>query len=317
MSGLTCAICGGSDLFSVGVCAGCAAHGRDLQLIMVQPALDRGAQSELQHSLREWIGFDGPAQAVEQTARGAQTLAIVPSTIVSAAMRSFAAAGIPTHNVPVQQWPRALPASFITMIAAAVMAGELAGWKAAALLLWTTPLMVLLLMTGAWLQVRRPLVRFTRTQPALPAAVRSALAGALSELPTGRTRGVVLDLVAVAEQTYASLSMPFRRAALGQAVVELVSEAAALGLETMRLENIAAKLSAPADAVQPAALDQLRAGIEARVKLLGDVRGLLARIAGNQADLEDGAATEVKRLIDQLRSEQRWRIEGEGASCGV
>jgi hypothetical protein len=313
VNGLACAICGGKDVFSVGVCASCAAGDGNQQLVMVRPAVDRGAQSELQHALRLWLGSAGSDRGIAQTARGTRTLAIVPSAIAPGAVRAFERAGIATRALPMQQWPKALPASFITMIAAVAMVGELAGWTAAAMLLWTTPAIVVLLMTAAWLELRKPLVRFTRTAPALPGNVRRVIAAAITELPPGRTRGIILDLAAVGEKTFASLSPSFRKASLGQSVVELVSEAAALGLEINRLENIESALAIPTDTEQQTALNELRAGIEARVKLLGEARGLLARIAGNQAALEDGVASEVKRLVEQVRNEQRWRLEGEAA----
>ena len=313
MNGLACAICGGNDVFNVGVCASCAAGDGNQQLIMVRPAVDRGAQSELRDSLRRWLVSNGTNGSIERTARGMRTLAIVPAAIAPGAVRAFETAGIATRALPMQQWPKALPVSFITMIAAVAMAGELAGWRAAAMLLWTTPAMVILLMTAAWLELRKPLIRFTRTVPALPGSVRRVTAAAITELPPGRTRGIILDLAAVGEKTFASLSPSFRKAALGQSVVELVSEAAALGLEINRLESIASALERSVDAQQQAALCELQNGIEARVKLLGEARGLLARIAGNQAELEDGVASEVKRLVEQVRNEQRWRLEGEAA----
>ena len=280
---------------------------------MVRPAVDRGAHSELQDALRMWLGAGGNNGGIAQTARGNRTLAIVPAAIAPGAVRAFETAGIATRALPIQQWPKALPASFITMLAAVAMAGEVAGWRAAPMLLWTTPAMVLLLMTAAWFELRKPLVRFTRTAPALPGNVRRVMAAAIAELPMGRTRGVVLDLASVGEKTFASLSPSFRKAALGQSVVELVTEAAALGLEIDRLENVASALGRSSDTEQQTALNELHSGIEARVKLLGEARGLLARIAGNQAELEDGVASEVKRLVEQVRNEQRWRLEGEAA----
>ena len=313
MTGLACAICGGTDVFNVGVCASCAAGDGNQQLIMVRPAVDRGAQSELQHALRTWLGSSSNNGGIGQTARGNRTLAIVPAAIAPGAIRAFERAGITTRAVPMQQWPKALPASFITMLAAVAMAGEVAGWRAAAMLLWTTPALVLLLMTAAWLELRKPLVRFTRSAPALPGSVRRVIAAAITELPTGRTRAIVLDLAAVGEKTYASLSPSFRKASLGESVIELLSEAAALGLEISRLENIASALAAPADTKQQTALNELHTGIEARVMLLGQARGLLARIAGNHAEVEDAVASEVKRLVEQVRNEQHWRLEGEAA----
>lgn len=313
MNGLACAICGGTDAFNVGVCASCAAGDGNQQLIMVRPAVDRGAQSELQHALHLWLGSGGNDSGVAQTAQGNRTLAIVPAVIAPGAVRAFETAGIAARALPMQQWPKALPASFITMIAAVTMAGELAGWRAAAMLLWTTPAMVILLMAAAWLELRKPLVRFTRTAPALPASVRRAIAAVITELLPGRTRGIILDLAAVGEKTFASLSPSFRNAALGQSVVELVSEAAALSLEINRLESIVSALERPVNVEEQTALNELRTGIEARVKLLGEARSLLARIAGNQAELEDGVASEVKRLVEQVRNEQRWRLEGEAA----
>src|SRR5688572_1377601 len=159
MKGLACAICGGTDVFNVGVCASCAAGDGNQQLIMVRPAVDRGAQSELQHALRLWLGSSGNDGGIAQTARGHRTLAIVPAAIAPGAVRAFETAGIATRALTMQQWPKALPASFITMIAAVALAGELAGWRAAALLFWTTPAMVMLLLTAAWLELRKPLIR--------------------------------------------------------------------------------------------------------------------------------------------------------------
>jgi hypothetical protein len=304
----SCAICEAEDLFDFGMCASCATTGKDWRLLMVQPPADPGAQRTVELSLRHWLS-QTDERAIEAVTRGQRILAALPATMSDAARRTLERAGIPTRSLPTRQWYHTLPAPFGMMLIGMVVTGLLAGMRAAPVLLWTTPLMLVLLVIAAWQEVKRPLWQFTRTHATLPASARDALATALQRLPVGGSRELLLDLARVGESTYTSLSAAFRRASLGESVVELIIEASRLSVETDQLETVALELQlAGVDRGQDtSALEQ---AVATRVNLLQRALLLLARIAKEGSHSSEA---EMARLIEQLRTEADWRVQGEAA----
>jgi hypothetical protein len=304
----SCAICEAEDYFDFGLCASCASTGNDWRLLMVQPAADPGAQRTVELSLRHWLQHSDE-RAVEAVMRGQRILAALPATVSDAARRTLERAGVPTRSLPTRQWHHVLPAPFRMMLIGMTVTGVLAGMRAATVLLWLTPLMLALLVIAAWQEVRKPLWQFARTHATLPATARDALATSLQRLPAGRARELLLDLARVGESTYASLSEAFRRASLGESVVELIIEASRLSVETDQLETVALELQL-AGAERGHDTHALEQAVASRVALLQRALAVLARIA------KEGSASseaEMTRLIEQLRTEAEWRVQGEAA----
>jgi hypothetical protein len=307
-----CAICGAEDRFSVGVCVGCAADGRDQRLLIVQPPAEPGAFATVETALRVWLGSADTGDAVKATARGRRIIAVIPAALAGRAAHNLAAAGVPNRVLLAADWYRALPPHFALMLAAIAVAGGLAGIRAASLMLWGTPLLMTLLLLAAWQQLRTPLLRFARTEPVLPIAARTALARALVQLPAGTPRELLLDLARAAEHTYAALPEAFRANALGDSVVELVLEAGSLSVETSRLQAVGNELQTTIAGEQRATSESLEAAVQARIALLGQALVTLGRIARDSADSTQ-RTSEMQQLIEQLRREQHWRGEGEDA----
>jgi hypothetical protein len=130
----------------------------------------------------------------------------------------------------------------------------------------------------------------------------------LAKVPEGSVRDHVVELARVGEATYASLPLPFRASALGEAVVSLLDEVGPLGLETARLEEIAEGRGG-----RPGNMDgaRLRAALEKRHRLLEQTVDVLTRIARHGAESDEAAVVEASALLGEVRAEAERRVLAE------
>jgi hypothetical protein len=298
MSTTPCAVCGGEDIFTTGVCTACADDGGPRALLFLNP-VDAGNQGSVSQRLRGWGGGRARSSALAEVIKGRQPLARVPQTIARPALGSLAAQGISARALGAERWYRALPASFVLMVICVVAAGALAGTQGVPALQMLSAAVALTLLWGARLQLRRPLLGVPRSVAVLPSDTRGVLAASLAKLPPGRVQTLVLDLARVGEATYASLPLSLRSSALGESVIALVNEVGPLGLETARLQVIEqTRRGRPGKSPDA----DLRAACEERLQLLEQTVDVLTRIARQGAESGDAAAVEIdaEREIDLL-----------------
>ncbi len=302
----SCAICGNTDWLGVGVCADCSGQ-QDRQLVFVAPQPTAMGRADVVRHLREFLNAPRVHADLSEAARGRKPLAIVPSALSAAALRSLDAAGVQGRVVPYRAWPRALPMSFALMTALVLLIGMLAGTRALPMLVWASPVVALLLLSGAAYQLTRPLIPMQHSPSVLPPTVRALLADALVSLKKGQVRSLLLDIARVGESSFAALSPAFRAAPLGQSVLELLTEAGPLATETAQLENIAYELAPRVGPAAAAEFERLSEAVTARVQLLEHVIALLGRIAREGADsLEEASA-----LVQRVRAEAAYRVGAE------
>ncbi|MGH8435641.1 MAG: hypothetical protein ACRERX_14455 [Pseudomonas sp.] len=307
----SCALCGQSDLIGAGVCASCADDGRSGTLLFLLPSRDLGKREDIATRLRHWAGPQTQLREVREALKGRQPVARLPEPLAVRAAAMLAEHGIGARAIAVDQWYRALPANFVLMLILVALLGAYAGAKTSTVLLFLSPPTATLLMLGAALQLRRPIRPQTVSHSSLPAATRSALAGALAQLHAGRVRELVLEVARVGEATYRSLPDSFRDSNLGPAVLDLMTETGALALETERLGAIAFQLEQGSDEPRGAGAAQLRVAVSSRVALLEQIAAVLARIARQGASSEDAAAAEAGALLDRVRAESNRKVEAE------
>ena len=303
MSIQRCALCGGEDLFTTGICNACADDGTHRQLLFLRPvnALRRGV---LSNRLHNWTGVRS-LSSLDEVMKGRQPLARLASSAITAVAGGLAEQGITVRVFPEQEWYRALPVSFVAMILCVLAVGAAAGLQGVTILSLGSPVAALLLMWAASIQLRKPLLSFPRSSALLPATTRSTLADSVVQLPEGRVRSLVLDIARAGEATYGSLPEPFRISGLGESVISLVGEAGSLGLETERLQVIVQSGRAGNAA-------RLHQACEERIRLLEQTLDMLGRIAQHGAESDEAAATEASELLGQVRAESTRRVEAEG-----
>jgi hypothetical protein len=264
-------------------------------------------RADVVRSLRELLSAPQTHGDFAETARGRKPLAIVPAALTVPVMRRMEGAGLQARVLPFSQWPRALPASFVLMAVAVLLVGLITGLRAVPMLVWASPLVALLLLVGAAIQLTRPLLGGPSTRSVLPDSVRTALAESLAILVEGRARTLLLDIARLGESTFATMSPAFRNASLGESVLELLTEAGPLALEAAQLEVIANDLKGLSGTVAAAEYQRSSAAVRAHFTLLEHVIALLGRIV--RAGAESHA--EVSELVQRVRAEAAHRLEAE------
>jgi hypothetical protein len=263
--------------------------------------------ADIVRHLREFLNLPRAEIDLLEAARGRKPVAVIPSALATSALRSLEDAGVHARALRYSAWPRALPANFGVMIGAVLLMGMLAGLRGAPMLLWVSPVIALLLMVGAAAQMTQPLLPTARSRATLPQAVRASIADSLATLQNGHVRRALLDIASVGESTFASLSPAFRRAPLGESVLELLREAGPLAAETAQLEQIALELAPRPGSDAAAEFNRLSDAVSARTELLEHVIALLGRIAREGADSHG----EVGELVQRVRAEAGYRAEAE------
>ena len=239
-----CVMCGEPEPFGLSVCARCGGAGGDT-LVFVRPSeasSDRRRMSDLVRSLLE-----GRAHVAELglVASGHRALIRVPANAAATVVRRLAVRGIPARTRP-DRWVWATaPYSFYFLLATTVVVGGWAGLAAESLLLWTTPLVALVLLLAAQLRLRQPVIETPSRQLVFPGHVTAQIAHTFAKLPIGTPRDLLAQLIRAAEPVYRALG-DSPAAVTREEVEQLVSHSCQAALDLSDLETALAALAGEA-----------------------------------------------------------------------
>jgi hypothetical protein len=272
-------------------------------------AVPQRARADADRNLRGVIGSDVSHQELSEVTLGRQPLAFLPRALAQRAAGVLENVGLRARVVPKNALHRALPMNFVVMVVAVLLVGSYAGLRGAPLFLPASPLLAAALLFAANLQLGKPLLATPASTALLPEHVRESLADALADLRDERARTLLLDIARTGEATFSALPEAFRTAALGESVVELLSEAGPLAREAAHLREIATELGVRSEQQTAVEGQQIDEAANARYALLENVLALLGRVAREGAQSHE----EVSQLVQQVREESSRRVEAENA----
>lgn len=315
-----CLVCGQSDPLGLPVCPGCGGTGPDVadQLVFAVRPSGRAAGRALRQRLAVLAGQPARSESVEAAALGLRAIVRVPRSAVPELLARFEDDGISAHVADSRAWG-AIPFSFLLLLGLAVTAGMVAGLTAVPALLWMTPVFVGTLIWSAVRGIRQPLY-----QPLPRAAVSPGLVRALSELPPGQARDLIVDLAQVSREVLRPENQLWLPVRVGDRMAELLPEAARAAFDMAAIDQTIADFEARARAggVMPETFTQGLAelqGVRARLsRYLLEVTGLVGRLQGLSADGLDSAGDRLTDLIAELRDQLRPADPPDmGAQAGV
>lgn len=308
----TCALCERSDWLDVGICGACAGTAARAY-VFITPRAVAADPAGAEQQLRGVVGSPLDQHSVSEVSRGRQALALLPRPLAQRAARMLEGAGLHARVLPPNALHRALPIGFAVMLLAVLVVGMIGGMGGVPVLLTASPLVAATLLFSAYWHLRSPLLATPPSSALLPEPARAALADALARLDNARARELLRDIAGMGEATFTALPEPFRAAALGEAVIELLREAGPLAREAAHLRDIATELGVRDGERNAAEAQRIDDAANARFALLEDVLALLGRLA------RDGARSteEVARLLQLVRDEAARRIEAEAVVAAL
>jgi hypothetical protein len=235
MSESRCAICGGPDVFGLGLCADCSVSDpRADSLVFVRRSARGEDRVTTRERLAELLGGLLDTADGRAAARGERALLRVPADLANHAVHALEQRGVPARTLTRPRAWTAMPSHFILMVSAVTFTGMMAGTQNPALL-WISPLFATLLLAVAQRSAAKPLLR-PPTESLLPADTESAIRHAFANAE-GRPRELLGDLVRMARPLVASLRREGDPAAIAHSLADLITAAAATALEVSRLET--------------------------------------------------------------------------------
>ncbi|MGH7673696.1 MAG: serine/threonine-protein kinase, partial [Gemmatimonadales bacterium] len=196
--GGTCAIWGGAEPLGLGVCPRCG--GADVgaragDTLVFTPTASGADRDALRTQLGELLGERVSPGDRAAVARGARPLVRVSAAAADRVVEKLADRGIWAVPVPAGRWWTILPVGFPVLLLAIVGVGTVAGLTALPPLVWTSPLVALMLGVSAWRSVSQPVVARRRHAPTLPPDLERRVVDALGRLPAGAARSLLGDAV--------------------------------------------------------------------------------------------------------------------------
>jgi tRNA A-37 threonylcarbamoyl transferase component Bud32 len=304
-----CALCGGSDPLGLGLCPACggAPTGAADTLVFLRPPRGRAERQVVEHRLANLLpAAIGPER--QAAARGERPLF---RATPEGSRRILAALGereLPARALPLARAWSAVPATYITMILAAAIAGFGAGAIVSPLLLWTTPLVGGLLILGAHQTVRCPLVARRERPGELPPELEEKVVRALAELPPGSGRGLLADVTRLAHALFARMRRSGDERRLTPALIDLVASACAAAEDLAMLdENLTRFEQQRARVVTQSAewLDALARSEQARDALVQRLLEAMTVLGRLQSQSTAGLADEDATLAEMTRELRR------------
>jgi predicted Ser/Thr protein kinase len=315
--GGACAICGVPEPLGLGVCPRCGgadvgAHTADT---LVFTAGGSGADREaLAAHLGEVLGDRVSPAERAAVAWGARPLVRVSAAAADRVVERLADRGI--RAVPValgRRWTM-LPTAFYGLVLAIVGVGMAAGIAALPLLLWTTPLVALLVGASAWRSVSHPVVAPARRAPTLPPDIERRVVEALGRLPTGAARSLLGDAVRLGQGVFAGRERAGDSPGIAASVGHLLEAACDAAERLSALDHDLALLEARGDRLGEGAREawaRCERARDALAQRLLDAVALLTRLQALEAERAATGAGELRQIVVELEEEAK--IEAQAA----
>jgi hypothetical protein len=299
-----CLVCGRPELLGLPVCAACGGTREEVadRLLFVLPPRQRRGRQELRERLAALTGRPARSEALDATARGLRALARIPAAAAPEIVARLEDQGVPVHATrPERAWA-VVPPLFVFTLAAAGVAGMLAGIRSVPAFLVLTPAFVGLIAWSAARSVRRPVYPGEPERVAPPELVR-----VLAELPPGQARELVTELSQAAREILTPEAQEQLPVGLLRTLDELFHPAAQAAKDLAALDQTVADFESRerSGGGMPEGwhqgLTELR---KSRAKLAGyllEVTGLVGRLQGMSADGLSSAGARLRELTRELR----------------
>jgi len=280
MSDARCAICGGTDVFGLGLCAECSVSDpRADSLVFVRRSARGADRMAAGERLAQMLGELADTADGRAALRGERALLRMPADLANHAVHALEQQGVPARKLGRPRAWLAMPSHFMVMVSAVAFMGMMAGTLNPPLL-WLSPLLATVLLFVAQRSASKPLLR-PPAEASLPAATESAIREAFART-SGRPRELLGDLVRMARPLVASLKREGDPAAVAASLAELLAAAAATALEVSRLETT-----------------QTTAG---NVLASGDAREVSPDLIAAAERCAQAAATGTRRMVEAVRA---------------
>jgi hypothetical protein len=240
----------------------------------------------------------------------------VPRAGVERLVQELERRELAVRMVPAARAWGALPAKAWVTAGAAVTAGAMAGAVAMPFLLWTSPIIGLLVLMGARRDARTPLVAPPRREASLPAALERTVIETLVALPAGTARSLLADIVRTSDALFATLAREGDQRGIAPSLEELVTAACRAAGDLADLDENLARFERQRERLAAAAPERLDALTrsertrDALVQRLLEAMTAVARLRTQQAEL----AQENDPTLGDLATELRREAEAQAAA---
>jgi len=247
-------------------------------------------------------------------ARGARPLVRVSAAAADRVVEQLADRGIRAVPVAVGRRWTMLPTGFYGLLLAIVGVGMAAGIAALPALLWTTPLVALLVGVSAWRSVSHPVVSPPRRAPSLPPEIERRVIEALGRLPAGAARALLGDAVRLGQGIFAARERAGDASGMAVSVGRLLEAACDAAERLGSLDQDLALLEARGERLGEGAREasaRCERARDALAQRLLDAVAMLARLQGLEAERAAAGAAELGDIVRELEGEAE--IEAQAA----
>jgi len=307
-TGGTCAICGAPEPLGLGVCTRCggADVARTADTLVFTPAASGADREALVVQLGAVLGDRVSPGDRAAVARGARPLVRVSAAAADRVVEHLADRGIRAVPVTVGRRWTMLPTAFYGLLLAIVGVGMAAGIAALPPLLWTTPLVALLVGVSAWRSVSHPVVSPPRRAPSLPPEIERRVIEALGRLPAGAARALLGDAVRWGQGILASRARAGDPSGVAASVGRLLEAACDAAERLGSLDHDLALLEACGERLGEGAREawaRCERARDALAQRLLDAVAMLARLQGLEAERAAAGAAELGNIVRELEDE--------------
>jgi len=237
----------------------------------------------------------------------------VPGVLAPAVVGRLAREGRTARAVPVTRAWAALPPRTWALLLAVVVAGAAARFAIPALW-WITPLVAVLLLVAAERAMLRPQLDPGVVGSELPPRLQRQVVGAFAELPPGRARDLLADVVRRARALLAAAGAEPNDGRVARDVADLVGACCEIALEHARLDAVLGERGTPSAGAGGAPRDTAPGRAAAARDLLAERLRAAAAAVGElyaqQVERGGPAAERVAELASQLAGEAAARRHG-------
>lgn len=307
--GSTCAICGAPEPLGLGVCPRCGGvdvGARTADTLVFTPAASGADREALVVQLGAVLGDRVSPRDRAAVARGARPLVRVSAAAADRVVEQLADRGIRAVPVAVGRNWTMLPTGFYGLLLAIVGVGMAAGIAALPALLWTTPLVVLLVGVSAWRSVSHPVVAPPRRAPTLPPEIERRVVEALGRLPAGPARALLGDAVRLGQGIFTARERAGDSSGIAASVGRLLEAACDAAERLGSLDQDLALLEARGERLGEGAREawgRCERARDALAQRLLDAVALLARLQGLEAERAAVGAAELGQIVGELEEE--------------
>ena len=311
-SATCCILCGGPEPLGLGLCPACGG-GSDLvadTLIFLQPAPGAHWRRDSGERIGSLLSELTPA-AARAAARGDRPLFRVSQASATRLIDELNRRELWARPVPVRRSWQALPGGLWVLLVSVLVAGWVAGTATLPALLWTSPVVGLLLLLGAIQSGRTPLIAPRGRRAPLPAEAEAVVLQTLAELPGGTARRLLADVVRTGSALFASLERTGDDRQIIPALIELLQAACAAAVDLADLDENLGRFERQRDRLAGSsagwldALARCERTRDALVQRLLEAMTVVGRLQSQRVELASETDPSLADLTRELVSESK------------